>query len=215
MLNSLSSPPIQVFNTKPRVSIFPFILLLVLVSIIIKPASACLTYSGVFPFDEDQPFVAEIIDNGVRTCWINMTYTTHWRLQVLENGGWRGSEEWKWQPWKFECTEKEWEGKLKGNATVRSLNHCSSLSPSQFPHIPLHTLSNFRPSSSNTNSPAQQDRKYHAEAGVGLRGITYRAHGEKFWFNPDKVEDVAGERWVYSKRMWCPEEGKGKGKGGK
>ncbi|PQE12221.1 hypothetical protein CJF31_00000416 [Rutstroemia sp. NJR-2017a BVV2] len=172
MLNALSSPPIQVSTKNPRVYIFPLILLLVLVSIIIKPASACLTYSAVFPFDEDQPFVAEIIDNGVRTCWINMTYTRHWRLQVIENGGWRGSEEWKWQPWTFECTEKEWEGKLKGNAT---------------------------------------DRKYHAEAGVGLRGITYRAHGEKFWFNPDKVEDVAGERWVYSKRLWCPEEAKAKG----
>ncbi|PQE16934.1 hypothetical protein CJF30_00003625 [Rutstroemia sp. NJR-2017a BBW] len=188
MLNPLSSPLIQVSNTKPRVSIFPLIFLLVLVSIIIKPASACLTYSAVFPFDEDQPFVAEIIDNGVRTCWINMTYTTHWRLQVIENGGWRGSEEWKVGFGFFSLSlfsgllawegkgEKEWEGKLKGNAT---------------------------------------DRKYHAEAGVGLRGITYRAHGEKFWFNPDKVEDVAGERWVYSKRMWCPEEGMGKGKGGK
>jgi hypothetical protein len=90
----LSSPPIPAaFNKNPRVSII--LLLLVLVGIITKPASACLTYSGVFPFDEDQPFVAEIIDNGVRTCWINMTYTKHWRLQVIENGGWRGSEEWK------------------------------------------------------------------------------------------------------------------------
>jgi hypothetical protein len=64
-----------------------------------------------------------------------------------------------------------------------------------------------------TNPPPNtpQDRKYHAEAGVGLRGITYRAHGEKFWFNPDVVEDVAGERWVYSKRLWCADEGKGKG----
>ncbi|KAF7904312.1 hypothetical protein EAF00_001646 [Botryotinia globosa] len=47
------------------------------------------------------------------------------------------------------------------------------------------------------------DRTYAAELGVGLRGVTYHAHGEKFWFNPDTVEDVAGERWVYSKKLWC------------
>ncbi|KAM3075533.1 hypothetical protein ACMFMG_007676 [Clarireedia jacksonii] len=93
--SSLLTPPLILPAAKtPR--IFPLILLLALISsIITKPASACLTYNAVFPFDEDQPFVAEIIDNGVRTCWINMTYTRHWRLQVIENGGWRGSEEWE------------------------------------------------------------------------------------------------------------------------
>jgi hypothetical protein len=29
----------------------------------------------------------------------------------------------QWIPWRFECTEKEWEGKLKANATVCFLDH--------------------------------------------------------------------------------------------
>ncbi|TGO80751.1 hypothetical protein BELL_0001g00120 [Botrytis elliptica] len=103
---------------------------------------ACLVYYATFPFDNDKPFVGKIIDNGIETCAINMTYNEHWRWQALEN-------------------EKDWERE------------------------------------------EWADRTYAAELGVGLRGVTYHAHGEKFWFNPDTVEDVAGERWVYSKKLWC------------
>lgn len=127
-------------------------------------ARACLVYYATFPFDNDKPFVGKIIDNGVETCSINMTYNEHWRWQALENEKDWEREEWAWKPWHFTCTKKLWQGKMKGNNT---------------------------------------DRTYAAELGVGLRGVTYRAHGEKFWFNPDTVEDVEGERWVYSKKLWC------------
>ncbi|KAB8299993.1 hypothetical protein EYC80_000234 [Monilinia laxa] len=94
-----------------------------------------------------------------------MSYNEHWERQFLENERDWGREEWVWKPWYFTCTQKLWQGKMKGNAT---------------------------------------DRTYSAEVGVGLRGVSYRAHGEKFWFNPDTVEDVEGERWVYNKKLWCP-----------
>ncbi|KAF7955236.1 uncharacterized protein EAE97_000495 [Botrytis byssoidea] len=125
---------------------------------------ACLVYYATFPFDNDKPFVGKIIDNGIETCSINMTYNEHWRWQALENEKDWEREEWAWKPWHFTCTKKLWQGKIKGNNTHRT---------------------------------------YAAELGVGLRGVTYHAHGEKFWFNPDTVEDVAGERWVYSKKLWC------------
>ncbi|KAJ8064660.1 hypothetical protein OCU04_006982 [Sclerotinia nivalis] len=125
---------------------------------------ACLTYHAEFPFDNDKPFIGKIIDNGIETCWINMSYSEHWKWQAMENQKDWGRSEWVWKPWPFTCTKKLWEGKMKPNTT---------------------------------------DRSYSAELGVGLRGVTYRAHGEKFWFNPDTVEDVEGERWVYNKKMWC------------
>lgn len=78
---------------------------------------------------------------------------------------------------------------MKGNNTVHYLL------------LSLHPHTFFKPKFANFEKI--QDRTYAAELGVGLRGVTYHAHGEKFWFNPDTVEDVAGERWVYSKKLWC------------
>ncbi|EDN90935.1 predicted protein [Sclerotinia sclerotiorum 1980 UF-70] len=130
---------------------FPLISLISLLPI----TQACLTYHAEFPFDNDKPFIGKIIDNGVETCWINMSYNEHWKWQAMENEKDWGRREWVWKPWPFTCTKKQWEGKMKNNAT---------------------------------------DRSYSAELGVGLRGVTYRAHGVKFWFNPDTVEDVEGDR---------------------
>ncbi|KAI9649034.1 hypothetical protein NHQ30_001601 [Ciborinia camelliae] len=131
------------------------LLTLLFLILLAHPTNACLIYHATAPFAKDKPFIGKIVDNGVETCWINMTYNEHWERQLMEN-----EADWKRQEW-----AKLWEGKMKANTT---------------------------------------DRKYYAEVGVGLRGVTYRAHGEKFWFNPDTVEDVEGERWVYNKKLWCP-----------
>lgn len=81
---------------------------------------------------------------------------------------------------------------MKANTTVHS-----PFLPSLPRHYPI-------PSKIILTHSTPQDRAYYAEVGVGLRGVTYRAHGEKFWFNPDTVEDVDGERWVFDKKLWCP-----------
>jgi hypothetical protein len=48
---------------------------------------------------------------------------------------------------------------------------------------------------------------YVAQANVGLRSVEYRAHGESFWFVPDMVENWEEERWEYTLRLWCPDDG--------
>ncbi|KAF7957686.1 hypothetical protein EAE96_003258 [Botrytis aclada] len=152
------------FQTRTYRIMHHLISLLAFLPFLPVPTQACLVYYATFPFDNDKPFVGKIIDNGVETCAINMTYNEHWRWQALENEKDWEREEWAWKPWHFTCTKNLWQGKMKGNNT---------------------------------------DRTYAAELGVGLRGVTYHAHGEKFWFNPDTVEDVTGDRWVYSKKLWC------------
>ncbi|KAL2075618.1 hypothetical protein VTL71DRAFT_561 [Oculimacula yallundae] len=57
---------------------------------------------------------------------------------------------------------------------------------------------------------------YTAKANVGLRGFTYVAHGQEFFFVPDMREDLGGERWVYKLELWCKgKDGKGGGRTGK
>ncbi|PVH89677.1 hypothetical protein DL98DRAFT_2378 [Cadophora sp. DSE1049] len=51
---------------------------------------------------------------------------------------------------------------------------------------------------------------HKAKANVGMRGFTYVAHGQDFHFVPKMREDVWGERWVYSLRLWCGEKDKQK-----
>ncbi|CAL3969365.1 unnamed protein product [Diplocarpon coronariae] len=52
--------------------------------------------------------------------------------------------------------------------------------------------------------------RHRARANVGLRTFMYAAHGQEFSFVPKMEEDIWGERWVYSLRLWC----KGKDKHG-
>lgn len=49
---------------------------------------------------------------------------------------------------------------------------------------------------------------YKARANVGMRGFTYVAHGQDFFFVPAMKEDIWGEKWVYSLRLWCGEKDK-------
>lgn len=49
---------------------------------------------------------------------------------------------------------------------------------------------------------------HKAKANVGMRGFTYKAHGQDFHFVPKMKEDLWGERWVYSLRLWCGEKDK-------
>lgn len=44
---------------------------------------------------------------------------------------------------------------------------------------------------------------YEAFANVGLRSVVYKAHGQRFEFVPECVEDVLGEKWEYSTALWC------------
>ncbi|CZT04104.1 uncharacterized protein RAG0_10671 [Rhynchosporium agropyri] len=57
---------------------------------------------------------------------------------------------------------------------------------------------------------------YKARGEIGLRGFTYVAHGQEFFFVPETREDLEGERWVYELWLWCQgKDGRGKGKVGK
>ncbi len=44
---------------------------------------------------------------------------------------------------------------------------------------------------------------YQSHAGIGLRAVWYKAHGQEFEFVPEVEEDVFGEKWVYKIDLWC------------
>ncbi|KAG4427461.1 hypothetical protein IFR05_017055, partial [Cadophora sp. M221] len=56
-------------------------ILLYLSVISLSPVSACMEFSGVFPFSHTAPFEANIVDNGITTCWISTTLAEHNALQ--------------------------------------------------------------------------------------------------------------------------------------
>lgn len=44
---------------------------------------------------------------------------------------------------------------------------------------------------------------YKGHANIGLRSVSYTAHGQDFWFVPGVLEDIFEEVWRYETRLWC------------
>jgi hypothetical protein len=68
-------------------------------------SSACLIYKGVAPWDEKLPFSATITDNNVVTCWIDMSYQSHFIIQSRNHRITEDGEVWEFSDWKFKCLE--------------------------------------------------------------------------------------------------------------
>lgn len=52
---------------------------------------------------------------------------------------------------------------------------------------------------------------YSLKAKVGLRGLTYGVREKDFNLQPDMVEDIWGEKWIFEGRRWYKPAGKEKG----
>ena len=105
------------------------LILLLFLSFTAHIAHACLRYTARFPWDDTLPVTASITDNGIQTCWLNMTYKQHYLRQQYKNRnrgreegvgvGDDGSAEWEFEDWDFSCVEGEKEGRdAGGNVTV-------------------------------------------------------------------------------------------------
>ncbi|KAH7419271.1 hypothetical protein BKA64DRAFT_699302 [Cadophora sp. MPI-SDFR-AT-0126] len=198
---------------------------------------ACMEFNGTLPFSHTAPFEASITDNGVVTCWISTTLAEHNSMQDelyshQHSHNWKARSKLKKRSVgrKISLTElpaydpsSSSQSKSNSQSQYKSLpGPSSSLQDSQ--HVDL----THPPPPHNGELPKTQKMEelewddipvwqpwnfecisgHKAKANVGMRGFTYVAHGQDFHFVPKMREDVWGERWIYSLRLWCGEKDK-------
>ncbi|KAK0125404.1 hypothetical protein ONS95_000579 [Cadophora gregata] len=198
---------------------------------------ACMEFNGILPFSHTSPFEASIIDNGVTTCWISTTLKEHSTMQeelYSHQQSQRSKSKSKLKKRsngrKISLTDLP----AYETAARSSEQHYKSLpgSPSSQSrideqHVDLHAIPPPRngqlPKTPKMEEPEWDDipvwqpwkfeciSGHKARANVGLRGFTYAAHGQDFYFVPKMKENLWEEKWVYSLKLWCGEKDK-KGK---
>ncbi|KAJ5042831.1 uncharacterized protein L3040_004224 [Drepanopeziza brunnea f. sp. 'multigermtubi'] len=184
--------------------------------------NACVKFKGVFPFAETAPFEASITENGVTTCWISTTYAEHAAAQEAS------------RPLRISKRSSHRKISLSTmpalSADSRPAYFSSPYTSPQTPassgeeEVDLSAVPPPRggrvPETQKYPEEAWEDWTvwqpwnfecipgYKARANVGLRSFVYVVHGQQYFFVPDLREDVAGEKWEYSSRLWCGESDK-------
>ncbi|KAI6708153.1 hypothetical protein JHW43_009319 [Diplocarpon mali] len=182
-------------------------------------ARACMDFNGTFPFSAALPFEASIVDNGVRTCWIATSYAEHAARQQSPSSARRRARS---AGRRIALT-----GRPAAPAAPASLaspfagpKHAAAaeehvdlgVRPPRRASLPSETYGERGREEARAWAPWPFEcvAGHRARANVGLRTFVYAAHGQEFSFVPKMEEDIWGERWVYSLRLWC----KGKDKNG-
>ncbi|KAH7342755.1 hypothetical protein BKA65DRAFT_586779 [Rhexocercosporidium sp. MPI-PUGE-AT-0058] len=203
------------------------ILLLYLSAISLSAVHACMEFTGIFPFSHTAHFEASIVDNGVTTCWISTTLAEHDAAQhelFSSQQSHRNKRSKRSVGRKITLTSLPPYDPSSYPPSYKSLPSSSKQQPINEKHVDLTAI----PPPRNGQLPKTQKMEemewddipvwqpwqfecisgYKARANVGMRGFTYVAHGQDFFFVPRMKEDIWGERWVYSSRLWCGEKDK-------
>lgn len=160
-------------------------------------------YSATFPYATHLPFEATLTDDGVVTCWISMTYDQHDKQQAVASyhNHRRVKPKLPQQPikkkgGKIALTDEPQAKRVKPGMEKgeRALDKREDGGGLEELDIGMGVWLNWEFKCLDG---------YQAHAGIGLRVISYSAHGQEFEFVAKCEEDFLGERWVYGIDLWC------------
>ena len=196
---------------------------------------ACMEFNGTLPFSHTAPFEASITDNGMVTCWISTSLVEHDTMQdalfshqhshsgsgIRKRSNGRkikltdmpaydpsASSSSSKSPYQSLPASSWEEGSSPIDEKHVDLKHPPPPHSGVLPKVPKMEELEWE------DIPVWQPWNFEcisghkAKANVGMRGFSYQAHGQDFHFVPKMKEDLWGERWVYSLRLWCGEKDK-------
>jgi hypothetical protein len=182
----------------------------------IGDVSACMHYAATFPYSTSLPFEATLTDNGVVTCWASMTYDQHNRQQMAFSNYHHAKPRKRQMEVQVSLT-----GEPDSSTSPSPTRTVNKKSGGERSKEGVGSKGGKEESVLGSDEPGWGTDEeengvgvwlpwefqcldgYQAHAGVGLRAVWYKAHGQEFDFVPEMEEDVLGEKWVYGVDLWC------------
>jgi hypothetical protein len=164
-------------------------------------------YTATFPYSTSLPFEATLTDNDVVTCWLSMTYDQHNNQQIAF------SQHRHPQPKK---RQQQGQMSLTGEPDL-SMTSSPTRSENQKKDNGEHGEGLKEVEDGPEWGVDEEEngagiwlpwefkclKGYQAHAGIGLRAVWYKAHGQEFEFVPEMYENVLEEKWEYTLDLWC------------